>query len=312
MTARVNTGAAVVLVVAVLGGIGALPASSEAIPAGAGRPIVQTWNQTFVDASRPTPAGASTPELPQRTLVTAVYRPTGKGPFPLVVFSHGSNGHPEKFTQLLGAWAAAGYVVAAPAFPRTNSHVPPDEQVVGDVAQQPADVSFVIDQMLRLGRSRKGRLHGAIDPKRIGAGGLSLGGATTYGVTFNDCCRDRRIRAAEVLDGIVLPVGDGKGATRLDGHVPLLIAHSDADPLLPYARAQQTFAAAAPPVWFVTLHGASHATQWEDDVTPYDEIGIAATIDFWDATLGGKAQTAFAQLERDATVDGLSSIEVHR
>lgn len=299
------------LVLATLGGIGPLAGPSHATPPGGERPVVQPWNQTFVDASRTTPAGATTPELPRRTLVTTMYRPTGKGPFPLIVFSHGSNGHPDKFTQLLGAWAAAGYVVAAPAFPRTNSRVPQDEQVVGDVAQQPADVSFVIDQMLRLNRSRKSRLHGAIDPKRIGAGGVSLGGATTYGVTFADCCRDRRIRAAEVLDGIVLPVGDGQGEMRLDGHVPLLIAHSDTDPVLPYSGAQQTFAAAAPPVWFVSLHGASHATQWQDEPTPYDQIAIAVTTDFWNATLGGRAR-AFTRLERDASVPGLSSIQVRR
>jgi len=273
---------------------------------------VKTWHQTFVDTSRSTASGPTRPELPERTLVTTIYRPTGGGPFPLVVFSHGSDGHPDKFTELLGAWAEAGYVVAAPAFPLTNSRVPKNEQVVGDVAQQPADVSFVIDQMLRLNRSRTSRLHGTIDPKRIGAGGLSLGGATTYGVTFNDCCRDRRIRAAEVLDGILLPMGDGRTQTRLDGHVPLLIAHSDADPALPYSRAQATFAAAAPPVWFVTLHGASHATQWENDPTPYDQIGIKVTIDFWNATLRGDHERAFARLEQDATVTDLSSIEVRR
>ena len=44
--------------------------------------------------------------------------PRGKGPFPLIVFAHGSAGHPEKFTKLFSSWAAAGYIVAAPAFPR--------------------------------------------------------------------------------------------------------------------------------------------------------------------------------------------------
>ena len=64
---------------------------------------------------------------------------------------------------------------------------------------------------------------------------------------------------------------------------------------------------AQPPVWFVTLHGASHASQWEDDVTPYDQIAERTTTDFWDATL--RHRHAFASLEHDATVPGLSSIE---
>jgi pimeloyl-ACP methyl ester carboxylesterase len=89
--------------------------------------------------------------------------------------------------------------------------------------------------------------------------------------------------------------------------VPLLIAHSDTDPTLAYSTAQAAFGEAKPPVWLVTLHGASHATQWENDVTPYDHIAEQVTIDFWDATLNHNA-AAFTRLQRDATVSGLSSI----
>jgi predicted dienelactone hydrolase len=272
---------------------------------------IKTWKQTFVDGSRPTEAGSATPELPTRTLVTNIYRPVGKGPWPLIVFSHGLDGHPDKFTELNTAWAEAGYVVAAPAFPLTNNTVPGDGDNAAGVAEQPADVTFLISQLLQENKSPGSRLHKAIDPKRIGAGGLSLGGATTYGVTFNECCADSRIKAAEVLDGIILGVGDGTGKTQLDGHVPLLIVHSDTDPALPYASAQAAYAQAKAPVWFVTLHDASHASQFENDPTPYDQIGIDVTTDFWDATLKGQKR-AFTKLERDATVEGLSSVESRR
>ena len=66
-------------------------------------------------------------------------------------------------------------------------------------------------------------------------------------------------------------------------------------------------AAAPGPAWFGPLTGASHATQWENDVTPFDHIAETITTDFWDATLNHDAQ-AFARLQRDATVPGLSSI----
>ena len=92
-----------------------------------------------------------------------------------------------------------------------------------------------------------------------------------------------------------------------DGHVPLLIAHSDSDPAIPYASAQAKYEAAQGPVWFVTLHGASHASEWENDVTPYDHIAERLTTDFWNATLNGDTQ-AFARLKSDATVPGLSTI----
>lgn len=264
-----------------------------------------SWTETFVDRSRPTEAGAQTPAAPERTLPTTVYLPAGSEPRPLIVFSHGVVGHPDKFSQLLSAWARAGYVVAAPAFPLTNDHVPGSAQNLGLAGSQPADVSFVLDQMLALAADPDSSLHDRIDPDQIGASGLSLGGATTYAVAFSPCCRDNRIKAVEVLSGALLPV---VGAFDLDGHVPLLIAHSDQDPLLKYANAQAIFWQAAPPVFLVTLLGASHATEFENDVTPYDALAEQFTTDFWDATIGGDP-TAFATLEQHATVAGLSTLQ---
>jgi fermentation-respiration switch protein FrsA (DUF1100 family) len=104
------------------------------------------------------------------------------------------------------------------------------------------------------------------------------------------------------------PAGQRPEARR---HVPLLIAHSDTDPALPYASARAAYDAAHAPVWFVTLHGAAHSTQWENDPTPYDAIGERLTVDFWNATLRDR-KAAFAALQRDATVAGLSSIESRR
>jgi dienelactone hydrolase len=264
-----------------------------------------SWTETFIDRSRPTEAGALTPAAPERTLATTVYLPAGSEPRPLIVFSHGVIGHPDKFSQLLSAWARAGYVVAAPAFPQTNDHVPGSAQNLGLAGSQPADVSFVLDQMLGLAADPDSPLYDRIDPNQIGAGGLSLGGATTYAVAFSPCCRDHRIKAVEVLSGALLPV---VGEFDLDGHVPLLIAHGDQDPLLKYANAQVIFEQAAPPVWFVTLIGASHATEFENDVTPYDATAEQVTIDFWDATIGGDP-TAFATLAQHATVLGLSTLQ---
>jgi dienelactone hydrolase len=262
-----------------------------------------SWIETFVDRSRRTVPTTGAP-LPSRTLVTTIYRPNGSGPFPLVVFSHGLDGHPEKFTKLFSAWADAGFAIAAPAFPLTNSHAANPNSNVGDVGQQPADVSFVLDHVLALNNQRRSRLFHAIDQHRIGASGLSLGGLTTYMLAYGKCCRDQRIDAVAVLDGL-------RSDERLDGHVPLLIAHSDTDPTLPYSSALEAFAAARAPAWFVTLHGAAHASQWEDDITPFDHIDERLTIDFWDATLNGNSQ-AFVRLQRDATVPGLSSIVAKR
>jgi dienelactone hydrolase len=264
---------------------------------------VTTANETFVDRSRSTKANGE-PAIPERSLTTSVYVPDGGGPFPLIVFSHGLNGHPDKFTELLTVWAQAGYVVAAPAFPLTNDRVPNATGNVPDINNQPGDVSFVIDEMLRINRDPESRVYERIDPERIGIGGLSLGGATTYGAAFNDCCRDDRVKAVEVLAGALIVGGEHE----LDGHVPLLIVHGDQDPALSYTLASEIYAKAAAPVWFVTLNGALHAPPFENDDTPHDALVERLTTDFWDATLGRDAK-AFGRFEKDAVVDGLSTMQ---
>ena len=115
---------------------------------------------TLVDHSRPTVDPAHGRSAPSRTLVTQVYIPKGKGSFPLVVMAHGNAGNPGKLTELLTTWAQAGYVVAAPTFPLTNdlTEIP---TVIGDYVNQPGDVSFVIDQVLKRSKHHGSPLSGA-------------------------------------------------------------------------------------------------------------------------------------------------------
>ncbi len=73
------------------------------------------------------------------------------GPYPLIVFSHGLGASPSAYQGLLVRWAAAGYVVAAPAFPKTNTAATGGIDP-GDFANQPADVSAVISGTLKTAR----------------------------------------------------------------------------------------------------------------------------------------------------------------
>ena len=59
------------------------------------------------------------------------------GPFPVVVYSHGLRSLPALHAGLTTRWAAAGFVVAAPAYP----HTPRDAArfTRADVRNQPAD-----------------------------------------------------------------------------------------------------------------------------------------------------------------------------
>ena len=117
--------------------------------------------ETFVDKSRPTRSAGGQGDEPTRTLVTVIRYPRGKGPFPLIVLAHGQTGNPSKFSQLMAAWASAGFVVAAPVFPLTSNQT--TFETVGDYVNQPADMSFVIDQMLARSNDNDGPLARRVD-----------------------------------------------------------------------------------------------------------------------------------------------------
>jgi dienelactone hydrolase len=261
---------------------------------------------TLVDGSRPTPesAEAGVPASDARTLETTLTYPDAPGPFPFVAFAHGFAGHPRKFTQLHEAWAAAGYVVAAPAFPISNDEVPGDP-AVADLPNQPGDVSFVIDEALRMNEEPGEPLFERVDPERIGVAGLSLGGATVYGVAFNDCCTDPRVDAAIVMDGAQLAIG---GEPTIDNGTPLLLYHADGDPALPYEGAVDAFAAAAPPKYFITIHEVVHAQPFEDAPDPADEMVIDTSIAFWRLYLDDDEDAA-ADFTEAAVVPNLSTLE---
>jgi dienelactone hydrolase len=247
------------------------------------RTEVEHLTLDLVDPSRPTPAGAGLPASDHRELTTEVYLPAGTGPFPFIAFSHGLAGHPRKFTELFEVWAEAGYAIAAPAFPLSNDEVP-GEPTFADLAEQPGDISFVIDQVLAANEDPDDPLYGTVDPEHIGVAGLSLGGATTYGVAFNDCCCDDRPIAAMILDGARLAVG---GEFQMDSGLPLLIMHADEDYALPYSEAVDAYADAAAPKWFVTIHETVHAEPYENTPDPADAMVGEVTTAFWDLWLKG-------------------------
>ena len=282
----------------------------EAEPAGAtgttapGRSEMRHLTLDLVDTGRETPAGAGLAHAPERRLVTEVHVPAGEGPFPFIAFAHGLAGHPRKFTRLFDAWNRAGYLVAAPAFPLSNDEVP-GEPTWTDLPEQPGDISFVIDEVLAASATEGDPLFGLVDADRIGVAGLSLGGATTYGVAFNDCCRDDRPRAAMVLDGARLTMG---GTYELGSGLPLLIMHADQDLALPYSDAVAAYAEAVAPRYFVTLHEVAHAEPYENTVDPADELVEAVTVAFWDRWLRDD-EAADERLAEAVTPPDLATLE---
>ena len=285
-------------------------ATSSTLPAPTPPYAVLTRTETLIDTSRVTPATGESPEKPSRTLQTTIIYPDAPGPFPLIVFSHGLTGTPDRHTEMSSAWARAGYVVAMPAFPLTNASVPNGSANAGDVKNQPGDVSFVIDRMLSDNTTASSPLFGRILADRIGVAGHSLGGATTYAVAENDCCRDDRVDAVIIMSGIRLVDLDHE---HLDRMPPILMFHGDADPLLNVSIADAIYPQLGTPKWFVRLLGAGHAPAYENTPSPWDSVVTATSTDFWQAylppTAGAPDPAILARLRTDAVVDTISTLQ---
>jgi dienelactone hydrolase len=245
--------------------------------------------EVFVDSTRPTSASQFAPGADSRTLKTRIAYPSPlEGEAPLIILAHGLWGSPSKFTDLMTAWAEAGYIVAAPTFPRSTEDQPGGEAAsdVGDVANQPADVSFVIDEMLRLAGDPDSAFYKHVDEDRIGLAGHSLGGVTAYGAVFNTCCRDDRIVAGAFLAGPRDLLSAALGGTFEYRPFPSLLIVADGD--FVYESSRDAFPSLESPKWLITLHGGDvsrHASPFEDADDPADQLVVDATVAFWDMQL---------------------------
>jgi predicted dienelactone hydrolase len=174
-------------------------------------------HETFVDQSRSIKASSGFAGAAMRRLDVVTWYPAdgnatakpaekaplaANGPWPLVIYSHGTWGYAENASFICEDLARHGYIVAAPNFPLTSQTsftkvLGPD---ISDVRNQVKDVSFVIDRLL--GDSALGT---AIDKRKIATMGHSLGAVTSYFATFGVQTRDPRVTAT-VLTGAADPV----------------------------------------------------------------------------------------------------------
>ena len=223
---------------------------------------------TFDDATRPIAATDKHPAAPARSLVTTIYYPSSpsllgpaplaKGhPFPLLMYSHGYSSTRGEAEPVAKQLASYGYIVVAPDFPLTNMLANDGAPDIEDTANQPGDVSFLIDQMLALSKQPDHFLAGGIDETRIGALGVSLGGLTTLLVTFHPKLHDPRIAAALPIAAPSSFFAQGYFHTR---EVPFMLLHGDLDAFLEYERnARRPFMRASGRARLITVAKGSHA-----------------------------------------------------
>jgi predicted dienelactone hydrolase len=259
---------------------------------------VARLERTFVDPARSSPARGGNPAATSRTIVTTVYYPTNvqpssanptpahvPGPLPLIVFAHGYEIDAAAYAPLLEDLAAGGFVVAAPDFPGTSTRYP-GGATRSDSLEEPADISFVISEMI--GQSATpGPLSNLVDPAAIGDSGQSDGGVVAAAAAYNTCCIDPRIKASSILTG---------GAFGFDGQwfppgtPPVMFVHATADEVNPYGASTSMFAQAQSPKYLLTIDGGSHLQVYVDP--PWEEHVANAMLAFFDLYLKGDQAAA--------------------
>ncbi len=230
----------------------------------------------IVDPSRTITTGSGTRRRAFTTIIRFPVLPGGvlpsrNAPFPLIVFGHGFSVSPQPYSDLLDAWAKAGYVVAAPVFPLENGNAPggPNEK---DLVNQPRDMSLVISQLL----AASGSLGRLIDPAHLAVAGQSDGGDTALASAYDPTVRDPRINAAVILSGAEDPFAAPFAMPR--NGPPLLAIQGTADTINPPAMTYSFFRSAAPPKFLLRLLGAGHQlpyTQPGPDLTTVERMSIA-------------------------------------
>jgi fermentation-respiration switch protein FrsA (DUF1100 family) len=229
-----------------------------------------------------------------RPLPTTVWYPaTGSGPFPVIVFSHGLTSEPSAYNALLSKWAQAGFVVAGPEFPHTHYQAK-DYQPL-DVANQPADASYVLTKVLALNTKSGDTFKGRLDTGKVAAAGHSAGGITTIGMFTSH--RDKRLDAGIVLSGEqVLP------APFTGPSAPMLFVHGKLDETVPYANGVAAYKAVPWPKALMSVTEGGHVT-----ITKQFDPVLNTTTDFWRWSLYGDA-AAKARLKGDATKGGTATL----
>lgn len=236
-----------------------------------------------------------------RPLPVSIWYPdVSTGRFPVIVFSHGLTGRPADYRPLLAGWAAAGFVVAAPAYPHTSRGA--ERYDVLDVINQPADASYVLTSVLALDRRTGDPLRGRLATDQVGAAGHSAGGITTVGLFTVG--RDERLDAGIVLAGNALGVGGGFTGPA----APLLFVHGQRDNVVSYASGKAAYDLVPWPKAMLTLPDGDHGQTLLRDGGAAFGVVVDSTTDFWRWTLYGDA-AAKRRLPGDATKGGLATLD---
>jgi dienelactone hydrolase len=189
------------------------------------------------------------------------------GSFPIVLFSHGLHGSPERYVPAAAGWASAGFVVAVPAYPHTSTDA--EDYDKDDIDHQPADAEYVISKVRDLDTKDGDLLRGHVNGDRVAAMGHSAGGYTTAGL-FSEG-HDTRLKAGIVLAGWLAP-GAFAGPP-----ADMLFIQGDSDPVVPVAQGKAAFDRVPWPKSYILLPRNSHAQYMLPGKPGYEQMDALVT-----------------------------------
>jgi dienelactone hydrolase len=217
----------------------------------------------------PTTAGAGPVDNQLKGVIDAPLDNSG-GPYPLLMFSHGSCGYAFQSTFLTPLLASYGLVVAAPPHPGNTIFEFPTcsmpQSLASSALERPADIIYAADQLLAAAADNSSPFFDAIDPQRMGMSGHSFGGFTTY-VVAN---RDSRFR-------IAVPMAPAVPASQAHLSVPSLSMMSELDSYVNNPAIDNAYAASNAPKMKVELEHTGHFA-YSDGCFPSPDCNPPTTL----------------------------------
>lgn len=212
--------------------LASLTAWSEQGPSAGPYPVLTVEHVVLHDTAR------------NKDLPLKIYYPDARGPFPVIIFSHGALASKDCYSELGKYWASFGYVSIHPSHDDSIA----DEDYRGTLHEavsdpsawqnRPKDISFIIDSLPQLEKLVP-ELQGRLDRRHIGVGGHSFGAYTAElvgGVTITvpgkakpESFADKRVSAILLLS----PQGEGRMGLTANSwdhlRLPMLLMYGSRD-----------------------------------------------------------------------------------
>lgn len=193
--------------------------SSTSISAAAGAELYKAHKGPFeVGAAETVTLKTDDPE--RDTLVRLAY-PIGEGPFPLILFSHGTFSSKDMYGPVIDHWASHGYVVALPNHVDSDfGRMPTGYDDMSDIVMsRAADLSHVLNSLDRI-EAQVPDIANKIDREHLIAAGHSIG---SYVAMLNNGLEIRNPESGRIMaheedrfTGVVMMSDPGKMALMPD------------------------------------------------------------------------------------------------